>query len=190
MQAVCELPPWCSPVGGADGGWLGEYGWSNKPPPLTLKMLSRLFWYRWASLASKEGALKKQSEYIHAAPSGLTGSSCFQNWFVEVSLRFLVHLTCYLSLFSTVIIPKKKRNKTDLYVVQVIVLSLQVACKEKWRDGLDEPLMLLTAVFLELLWFMLIDIQFKTGHIGFWWSTAGLWQWYERTNTIHVSLIR
>ena len=35
------------------------HGWSNKPPPLARKMLSRLFKYRWASLASKEGALKK-----------------------------------------------------------------------------------------------------------------------------------
>ena len=28
------------------------YGWSNKPPPLALKMLSWLFKYRWASLGA------------------------------------------------------------------------------------------------------------------------------------------
>ena len=60
MPAVCELTPWSSPVGGADGGWRGAYGWSNKPPPLARKMLSRLFKYRWASLASKEGAFTKK----------------------------------------------------------------------------------------------------------------------------------
>ena len=47
-------------VGVADGGWHGAYGWSNKPPPLARKMSSQLFKYRWASLASKEGALSKK----------------------------------------------------------------------------------------------------------------------------------
>ena len=56
MQAVCELTPWRSPVGGADGGWRGAYGWSNKPPPLARKMPSR-----WAFLASKEGSFTKKS---------------------------------------------------------------------------------------------------------------------------------
>ena len=39
------------------------YGWSNKPPPLVWKMPSRLFKYRWASLASKEGAFTKKYMY-------------------------------------------------------------------------------------------------------------------------------
>ena len=61
MPALCELTPWCSPVGGADGGWHGAYGWSNKPPPLARKMPSRFFYYWWASLASKEGAFPKKT---------------------------------------------------------------------------------------------------------------------------------
>ena len=35
------------------------YGWPNKPPSLALKSPSRLFKYHWASLTSKEGAIKK-----------------------------------------------------------------------------------------------------------------------------------
>ena len=65
MPVVREMTPrcFCFSVEVADGGWHGTYGWSNKPLPLTRKMPSRLFKYRWASLASKEGALSKK--YIH-----------------------------------------------------------------------------------------------------------------------------
>ena len=42
------------------------YGWSNKPPPLVWKMPSRLFKYRWVSLALKEGALRKK-DVVHNA---------------------------------------------------------------------------------------------------------------------------
>ena len=38
------------------------HGWSNKPPPLARKMPSRLIEYRWASLASKEGAIPKKKK--------------------------------------------------------------------------------------------------------------------------------
>ena len=31
---VYELTPRCFSVGGANGGWHGAYGWSNKSPPL------------------------------------------------------------------------------------------------------------------------------------------------------------
>ena len=42
---------------------LRAYGWSNKPPPLARKMPSQLFKYRWASLASKEGAFTKKTVF-------------------------------------------------------------------------------------------------------------------------------
>ena len=39
---VSPVTPRCSAVGGANGGWHGAYGWSNKSA-LARKMPSRLF---------------------------------------------------------------------------------------------------------------------------------------------------
>ena len=79
MPAICDLTPWRSSIGGADGGWRGAYGWSNKPPPLARKMASHLFKYRWASLASKEGAFPKKVENKNILKTSLEEGEGKQN---------------------------------------------------------------------------------------------------------------
>ena len=41
-------------------GWHGAYRWSNQPLPWARTMPNQFFKHRWASLASKEGAITKK----------------------------------------------------------------------------------------------------------------------------------
>ena len=58
-------PPGHSPLGGAEDACHGVHGWSKQTPLRVRKIPSWLFYYRWVSLASKEGAKKKAYQLLN-----------------------------------------------------------------------------------------------------------------------------